>query len=267
MITADYHLHCNFSSDSDAEPRDMIEQAIQLGLNKMCFTDHMDYDFPSEKYPFVFEPGDYFKTLSSLREEYKNKIQVLIGIELGLRPYLKERYQQLLARYDFDFVIGSSHLVGDVDPYLKVYWEDKNEKQGIADYFSSISANVAAFTGFDVYGHIDYAIRYAPNTNKDFIYSQYGDILDEALTKIIHGGIGIEANTSGYKYGLGAPHPHPSILKRYKELGGEIITIGSDGHKPEHLAYDFDIIRDLLLSLGYKYYTVYEKRKPKFLCL
>ena len=115
---------------------------------------------------------------------------------------------------------------------------------------------------FDVYGHIDYVVRYGPNKNQFYSYKKFSDIIDEILKKIISTGHGIEINTAGFKYRLGHPNPTEDIIKRYHELGGEIITIGSDGHKPEHLAYDFNKIPALLNSCGFDYYTVFEGRKP-----
>ena len=105
--------------------------------------------------------------------------------------------------------------------------------------------------------------------NKDYngrsltIYN-YADYIDEILRYLIEHGKGLEVNTAGFKYGLGFAHPHPDILKRYKELGGEIITIGADGHKPEHIAYDFYKISAILKGCGFKNYTEFRKRKPIF---
>jgi histidinol-phosphatase (PHP family) len=265
MITADYHVHSHFSSDSQAAMEDMVEKAIELGLTKICFTDHMDYDFP-EKYglPFVFNPDDYFTELASIADRYKNKIKVLNGIELGLQPYLADRYKELTDKYDFDFLIGSSHLVNKADPYQAEYWEGLTEEDGILKYFQSIIDNVKAIDGFMVYGHLDYVVRYAPNKNANYSYQKYADIIDEMLKAILYAGKGIEINTAGYKYGLGYAHPQTDVIKRYKELGGELITIGSDAHKPEHLCYDFKQAEQMLLSLGFTYYTTFEKKKPFF---
>ncbi len=270
MIKADYHVHSHFSSDSTASMEEMIEKAIDLGMNKICFTDHMDYDFPKEYgLPFVFDPEEYFMQLEVMANRYKNKIKVFKGIELGLQPYLAERYRTLLAQYDFDFAIGSSHLVKGTDPYQAVYWENNSKEEGIKAYFQSIIDNVKAFSDFQVYGHLDYAVRYAPDKNQSYTYEKYSDIIDEMLKTIIDSGKGIEVNTSGYKYGLGYPHPQTDVLKRYKELGGELITIGSDGHEPEHLGYEFTRAGQLILSLGFKYYATFEKRKPHYekLCI
>ncbi|MFV0343348.1 MAG: histidinol-phosphatase HisJ family protein [Anaerocolumna sp.] len=268
MIKSDFHTHSYHSSDSTAPMETMIKRAIELGLDTICFTDHMDYDFPvTEGLTFVFDPDKYFEELTLLEEKYRGEIKILKGVELGLMPHLTERIHQLISSYPFDFIIGSSHLVRGRDPYFKSYWENCTEKEGIEDYFKSILENINHIKDFNVYGHLDYVIRYAPSRIKNYDYNVYRELFDTILTTLIHGGKGIEVNTAGLKYGLDFPHPHMDILKRYKELGGEILTIGSDGHKPEHLAYDFHKANELLISLGYTYYTVFDKRKPSFIKL
>ena len=103
----------------------------------------------------------------------------------------------------------------------------------IWNYFESILENISAYDGFDVYGHIDYVVRYGPNKNREYSYGRYKDILDEILKKLISMGKGIELNTGGYHYGLGEPNPCTAVIRRYRELGGEIITIGADAHTPD----------------------------------
>ncbi|MDO5294906.1 MAG: histidinol-phosphatase HisJ family protein [bacterium] len=263
MIQSDYHVHSNFSSDSKATMESMVEQAISLGFTRICFTDHMDYDFPGQyDLAFVFDPEEYFKKLKELKERYKDKITVLFGIECGLRPYLSERYSMLINSYPFDFVICSTHIVDDLDPYYKEFWEDRTKKDGLNRYFDAMIDTIRAFDDFDVYGHLDYIVRYVPNKDTTYDYEDYKDKIDTILTLLIEKDKGIEVNTAGYKYGLNAPNPSVPVIKRYLELGGKIISIGSDGHMPEHFAYDFEKVRELLLSLGITQYTVFEKRKP-----
>lgn len=266
MIIADYHVHSDFSSDSQAPMEQIIERAIQLGLKRICFTDHMDYDFPPvSKYNFEFDPEEYTKKLSKLKEAYQKQITILTGIELGLQPHLATRMTALLDSYPFDFVLGSSHVIDHVDPYYPVYWETRTQKEGIQNYFESIIINCKAFQGFHIYGHLDYIIRYIPGQSEqkiDYAYHEYADLLDEVLKTILSYGKGIEINTAGLKYGLGYPHPKAEVLIRYKELGGELITIGSDSHKTEHLCYDFHLIPDMLKSLGFRYYANFVQGKP-----
>lgn len=266
MIRADFHLHSSFSSDSTAPLETMILQGINLGLKIMCMTEHLDYDYPDnpEGCDFLLDFESYRNELFRLKEKYQDNIEVLFGIEMGLMPHLSKRYQQVADAYPFDFIIGSSHLIDGIDPYEPVYFQKYDSKKGIYRYFESILENIDNCQDLDyqVYGHLDYVIRYAPEKNTNFHFSDYKDILDEILKKLIFSGKGIEVNTAGLKYGLGQPNPHIDILKRYHELGGSILTIGSDGHKPEHMAYDFEKVPAILKKAGFDHYTIFRNRKP-----
>lgn len=269
MILADYHVHSNFSSDGKASMEQMIEQAIKLGLKKICFTDHMDYDYTEQKagYNFIFDVEAYQEKLSEMKDRFEDQIEILTGIELGLQPHLKERLNSLLQQNPFDFVIGSSHVVDRIDPYYQEYWADRTTYEGVLKYYQTIIDNCNAFHGFHVYGHMDYIIRYIPGQsaeNMRYSYRDYSDILEECLKTILSHGNGIEVNTSGYKYGLEQPHPCIEILRRYRELGGELITIGSDAHEPKHLCYDFDCAAELLKEIGFRYYAVFVQGKPRY---
>ena len=152
-----------------------------------------------------------------------------------------------------------------VDPYYPEYFAQHGDYNGILCYFESILANIAAFDDFDVYGHLDYVVRYSGA--KSYRPADYSDILDEILKKLVSMGKGIELNTAGLKYGLGWAHPHPEVLRRYRELGGEVITVGSDGHRAEHYAWEFGAAEDILRAAGFTHYTVFRKRKPEFVKL
>lgn len=263
-MKADYHLHTSFSSDSDASPKEMINKAMELGLSHICITDHMDKDFPVEVYhlDFQFNVDDYFMTLLKLKETYKNKININIGIELGLQNHLANDYTKLLSDYDFDFAIGSIHLVNKVDPYYPEYFDGRPSYEAYMEYFETMLNNIDVYSGYDVIGHIDYIFRYGPDSyDFKFDYKMYEDILDAILKKIISKDLGIELNTAGFKYGLGHPNPHEDIIKRYRDFGGEIITIGSDAHRPDHIAYDFSKVKNILHECGFKHYNIFEKRK------
>lgn len=261
----DTHMHCRFSGDSTADPNEMVLSAIKNKLDGICFTDHIDWDYPGPT-PFHFDRQQYFEVLKPLSEKYENDIQIRIGVELGLQPHLKERYEEFLSGGDFDFVIGSSHVVHGFDPYYPDFYDGKTEDEAYLEYFESILENIAAFDNFDVYGHIDYVVRYGPNKNKNYSYEKFKDVIDEILKTLIAKGKGIELNMAGFKYGLGHPNPTEKILKRYHELGGEILTIGSDAHAPDQVAYDYHRLYGLLTEAGFAHYTVFEKRKPVF-CL
>lgn len=267
-ITADYHLHSSFSGDSETPMESMIQKGIELGLTHICFTEHMDMDFPlNDTDPtglFEVNTDSYLFDLIKYKEQYASKIQVLFGIELGLQPQLMKEHAKYVKEHDFDFVIGSSHICNRKDPYFPAFYEGRSEEDAYREYFQSIIDNIKKFRNFDVYGHLDYVVRYGPNADKDYSYAKYKDLFDEILELLIENEKGIEINTGGVKYGLKELHPCTDVIKRYKELGGEIITIGSDAHSPENLTNHFDRAREVLLDCGFKYYTIFEKRMPEF---
>lgn len=263
-LLPDYHVHTRFSGDSETPVEEMLDKAISLGVSEICITDHIDYDYPDDPDLFLFDVKEYFAALSRLKEVYSTKLPVKIGVELGLQPHLAEFHKSFVKEYPFDFIIGSSHVLDKADPYYATFWDGKEPKAVIRRYFESILENITVFSDFDVYGHLDYIARYCPDKNFVYRCEDYMEIWDECLRLLIDKGKGIEVNTAGLKYGLGHPNPHETILRRYRELGGEILTVGSDGHKPEHLAWDFEKIPEMLKACGFKYVTTFEKHKPIF---
>lgn len=264
----DFHTHTSFSSDGKASPEEQIEKAISLGMKKICITDHHDIGYPNEHgLSFTIDPCEYTARLRQLREKYSGKIGVLIGVELGLQPNLTKELGEFVSAHDFDFVIGSTHLVGGEDPCFSDFFETNSESEAVEKYLRQVLLNVKSFGDFDVVGHIDYIVRYTPSRGENYNCRRYFDIIDEILKTVIDRGQGIECNTS--RIGCGKLHcnPHEDIIKRYGELGGEIITIGSDSHMPKTLANGFGEAGEILKSAGFGYYSVFENRKPEFIKL
>lgn len=274
MIQADMHMHTWFSTDSEACPRDMADEAVRKGLKTICFTDHFDKDDLEWGEEGIFDVDAYFVEMQKLQEEYAGKLNIRIGIELGLRTYLKDYYEELTKKYPFDFVIGSVHNVpykkdaeGNIlytDPAAEKLFTDRTDKEAYRLMMETTLENVRTSDCFQTLGHLDYVIRYGKSREKEYSYTDYADIIDEILKLLIEKEKGLEVNSAGLKYGLPFAHPHPDVLKRYRELGGEIITIGADAHKPEHIAYDFAKAEEILKSCGFKYYTEFFEQKPVF---
>lgn len=263
MITADLHSHTAFSSDSDEPMENAAAAALEKGLKTICFTEHMDFDYPDGE--FILDTAAYHRELLRVRELFAGRLEILFGVELGLMDYLAPRLCDYTKDWEFDFIIGSSHLINGVDPYYPEYFAEHGDCNGILRYFESILANIKAFDNYDVYGHLDYAVRYSHA--KTYAPADFREVTDEILKALVAAGKGIELNTAGLKYGLGWAHPHPELLRRYRELGGEIVTVGSDGHRAEHYAYGFDMAGDILKAAGFSYYTVFRARKPEFVKL
>lgn len=263
----DTHMHSQYSGDSETPQDAMVQAAIQKNLDGICFTDHLDIDYPDDPDLFLLDLPNYTASVNALASQYEGRFPIRLGIELGLQPHLAALHADILEQYPFDFVIGSSHVVHGFDPYYPKFYEGRSEEECYREYFESILENIQAFDGFDVYGHIDYVVRYGPNRNEQYSYQKYSDVIDAILSLLIKKGKGIEINTGGFKYGLGHPNPTEEIIARYHELGGEIITIGADAHKPEHVAFDFEKVPDILKSAGFQYFTVFKDRKPEFIKL
>lgn len=274
MIQADMHMHTWFSTDSEACPRDMADEAVRKGLKTICFTDHFDKDDLEWGEEGIFDVDAYFVEMQKLQKEYAGKLNIRIGIELGLRTYLKDYYEELTKKYPFDFVIGSVHNVpykkdaeGNIlytDPAAEKLFTDRTDKEAYRLMMETTLENVRTSDCFQTLGHLDYVVRYGKSREKEYSYTDYADIIDEILKLLIEKEKGLEVNSAGLKYGLPFAHPHPDVLKRYRELGGEIITIGADAHKPEHIAYDFAKAEEILKSCGFKYYTEFFEQKPVF---
>lgn len=264
MILTDAHMHTCFSSDSESNPKDMAEEAIKKGLKAICFTDHYDknsFDWGPED---IFDSDKYFSYMKQLQEEYKGRLDIRIGVEIGLRPELSEFYREFVPKYEYDFVIGSAHCVFGHDPASGIPFKDHTDEEVYRQILKEMIYEAKTTDDFDVMGHLDYVVRYGKNGTKEFSYFKYKEEIDLLLKTLIEHGKGIELNTSGFKYGLGSAHPRQEILKRYRELGGEIITIGADAHKPEHIAYDFHKASEILTSCGFGYYAEFRHRNPEF---
>lgn len=263
-MICDFHVHTGLSYDSNADINEVILSAAKKNMEYLAITDH--HDFSIEFGAFEQDPIQYYNTINAYRNRYKKDITVAVGIELGIEACHSEKLYDFVSKCDFDFVIGSIHGVNGLDPYYDNYWEGKTTAEGMNKYFNALLDSLEKFDNFDVVGHIDYAIRYARKPEeKNYSYDEYGEILDKILKKIIQMGKGIEINTGGLRKGLTTSNPSESIIKRYYELGGRIITVGSDAHTPTDIGADFDIAKEILMRCGFTGYYVFLKRKPVFI--
>ena len=185
MITSDFHMHTAFSTDSETPARAMIEGAIAKGLKTICITDHRDEDYPfyeeMGEHAFLLDVDAYFRELNTLREEYADRIDVRIGIELGLQPHLGKSYQELENKYPFDFVIGSVHVVKGTDPYYGEIFRENSDEKVYRETFRETLEDLKNVEAFDVLGHIDYVVRYGPTGNKNYDWTDYEEIMNEIL--------------------------------------------------------------------------------------
>lgn len=270
-MISDMHVHTLFSSDSNTLVETQIEQAIQLGMKCIAITDHQDYDYPPWHSIYLLSDCDdtlgYIKKLQDVKTRYADRIEVIIGIELGLQVHLAEKLHNYTAEFPFEFVIGSTHCFEGRDTEDQTLYACRSEEESCRAYFRAELDNITAVDSFDVVGHLDFVLRDLPNKNRNFTYQKYADILDQILLSVIQRGKGLECNTKTLSIGWKEPSPNTDTLRRYRELGGEIITFGSDGHTSDRVGGKFELAAQLVRSCGFKYYCVYRNRKPVFLPL
>lgn len=262
-MISDFHLHTCFSADCETPVRSQVEQAVRLGMRAVCITDHFDMDFPGGE--FQLDTPAYVEKIQSLQREYQGRISLRLGVELGLQKHLGQRLAAYIEEYPFDFVIGSMHLLHGKDPYDGELFQGRTDREVYQEYFEATLENIKRCSGFQVLGHLDYVVRYGKSQGKEYSYEAFSDILDEILRALVDRGIGLEVNTGGLKYGLGYPNPHPQVLKRYRELGGEIVTVGSDAHEPQSLGGWFREAGALLRECGFSYYAEFCRKKPSYI--
>ncbi|WP_053955365.1 histidinol-phosphatase HisJ family protein [Inediibacterium massiliense] len=267
----DYHVHTCFSPDSSMNIERAIEKAISMGLKEVAFTDHGEISVwrPDKGIvDEVFHIPTYIEKLQELKIKYKNQIGIKIGMEIGLQKEEKERIDTIISKYPFDFVIGSSHTIQKYDLFFKKIFKDRTKEEAYDLYFKEVEKITQIIDSYSVYGHIDVIRRYAYGEYEDISIGQrHIEQMKRIFKIIIEKGKGIEVNTSGFRYGIGTNHPDVDLLKLYKDLGGEIITVGSDAHKEEDIGYRIKETYKILRDLGYKYITTFEDMKPMFVKL
>ena len=267
-IKSDYHVHSNHSGDSNETMENHIIKAIELGFENICFTEHNDIDYigkTGESDPiFDLNTDSYLYELLKLRSKYKDKINVLFGVEIGIQPHLRRPLAVYAKSFDFDFIIGSIHMLDRKDPYYRDLYPDMSDEEIYRAYFKEAYEDLKVFNNFDVFGHLDYIVRYGKTKDQDYSYDKYKDLIDPLLEKLLEMEKGLEINTNGLRNGLKYPNPCTDILKKYHSLGGEIITIGSDAHEAKYLGYEFSVAEEILKECGFKYYTTFEKRVAEY---
>lgn len=259
----DFHTHSNFSDDSSTPISSIIDGAIKKSLKGVCITDHVDIDYPNTTINFDLDYNGYKKEINRLQALYNNKIHIYAGLEFGLKSDILQKANNFMNDKSFDFIIGSIHALKDKELYMGQFLENLSINQGIINYFEEMLECINQFDNFDVIGHFDVIRRYIPSSDENFKFEKYKDYIIECLKAIIKKGKGIEINTS--TYGLADFHPIPQILKMYKTLGGEIITLGSDSHNSSTLGRSFDKALNHLQDIGFKYYTIFSNRQKEFI--
>lgn len=274
----DYHVHTEFSDDSVCGMEEAVKQAVKIGLQEICFTDHVDYgvkrdwDDP-EGIAWRGKPGDpgrrplsnvdyprYFEKIAYLKKKYEPQIHIKQGMEFGMQIHTIPKYKKLFDAYEFDFIILSCHQAEDKEFWSQEFQQGRTQEEVYRRYYGEILAVIREYKDYSVLGHLDYIVRY--DKWGSFPFERCADLVKEILKQVIRDGKGIEINTSSHRYGLDDLTPSRTILKLYRELGGRIITFGSDSHKKEQIGdYLVPAMREVR-RLGFTEYCTFDRMKP-----
>ena len=261
---ADYHLHSACSPDSREPMEQICRAALRKGFHEIAMTDHFEFYSPTQPQGFYT-----VQALEKAQQEirrcqnlFAGQLVIRQGIEVG-QPYVNPQLAtEVMERFPFDFVIGSVHKMRDQDLLLLAFREAHLEEICLRKL---TALYVLAETGdFDWMGHINLIRRYAAKQGIPIDLCNYPDQLDAVLEKLIQRGKGLEVNTSGLRGETASLLPSVKILKRFKELGGEIITIGSDAHSADEVGADWGEAADAAIQAGFRYAATFENRKPSF---
>jgi len=255
----DYHLHSNFSFDARFSMDALCRSAIKRRASGITFTDHIEYGF-EEDLDYELDLLAYQEAIERLRVDYP-ELQIGMGAEIGLQKHTLIKAQEATQSAPWDFIIASAHMMDGRLLYNGEFTRGKKKKEIFSSYFQGLYELARDFKDFDVMGHIDLLRRDPLVTDKSINWQDYPDELDALFKVLIESGRGFEINTAGWRYGLGGPHPDKSLLLRYRELGGEIITCGSDAHNPDYVASKIEEAYELLRECGFRYVSLFCQRR------
>ena len=256
----DYHMHSIVSFDGHDTPERMVKAALDAGLKEICFTDHIDHEVGVEKEIMVFDQVVYNSAYDHLQAE---GLKIRRGVEYGLKPANQAQLKEDLKRRDFDFVLGSVHFVNEVDVYLEPYWTGKTVAEAYREFLEVTLQCVQAHEDFDVLGHLTFISKCRANPTKELVqYGAHREIVDEILRELARKGKGMEINTSGVDR-CGGFLPTADFFRRFKELGGELVTVGSDAHTYDRVGQYSREACEILKDI-FGYVCTFEARQPIF---
>ncbi|MCH5205716.1 MAG: histidinol-phosphatase HisJ family protein [Oscillospiraceae bacterium] len=275
-VLIDVHSHSKLSFDGSGDPMDMAKRALGLGVSHFAITDHIEID------EFYDYERDYPAVIAGVRPAYEkvlagygDKMKIYFATELGQPLYDLPRAEKIIAENDFDFIIGSVHRTENYEHMSKIPDTEFDRKRVIKEYFEEMLA-LCEWGKFCTLGHITFLMRFVnidtptglvteKTERSQATFDVHKPIIDKILETIIKNDIALEVNSSGYRRGLGCPMPSAAFIKRYKELGGKMITVGSDAHILDDIAIDIPQCIALIREIGFDEICVFEKKNPVFI--
>ncbi|MBN1178610.1 MAG: histidinol-phosphatase HisJ family protein [Anaerolineae bacterium] len=258
----DYHVHTQFSCDSDVPMETMCRAALTRGIAEIAFTDHADFE-PLDVCSGYFRPERYWEAIRRCRDLFDGQLTIRAGVECGEGHIYGAKIAALLATGDYDVVLGSIHWAQGRSVFDEHLFDGLTLDEGLTLYFDEL-AGLTTQADYDVIAHFD-IIRRATHLRfgmQELDLTRHEQQVRAILRTVARRGKGIEINTSYRRKGIGEPGPSVQILRWFREEGGRIVTLGSDSHAPDHLAGDFERGLAMLREAGFERPTTFERRQP-----
>jgi len=260
----DLHVHTDNSFDGHHSAMFLCEQAVHRGLRAIAFTDHMDIDLYIPQRLDTRQIQSFFE-VTKARSAFQGKLLVLTGMELGQGTFDMALSEQSVAKFDYDFIIGSMHELRDSTDYSQLKYDEytTDEIYDLLEKYAQELYQLALWGHFDTMAHITYPLRYiCGNYGISIDFSRFDDTMDEVFKALIAKGKALEINTSGLRQKLNETMPGERYVKRFRELGGEFITIGSDAHFACDVGAGIQQGLEIAQRCGFRYTTFFQKREP-----
>ncbi|MBR6618953.1 MAG: histidinol-phosphatase HisJ family protein [Clostridia bacterium] len=260
----DLHMHTSSSFDGHYSAAEMCEAAVNAGLSVITFTDHFDVDF-FEEHKLAERQVTSYNDVVSAQAAFADKLKVLVGIEVGQGTYEPELTKKSLEKYNYDFIIGSIHNLRKTPDFCELDYTNMtlDEVYGLLDKYFEEMLLLAKWNGFDTLAHLTYPLRYIMgNYGIKVDLKKYDGIVDEIFKTVIANGKALEINTSGLRQKIGVTMPTVDYVRRFRELGGEYLTIGSDAHFTEHVGAGINEGFAIAEAAGFEYVTYFKNHQP-----
>lgn len=261
-ISCDYHMHTLFSADGQAAIGEMCEAAIQRGLQEVCLTEHVDW-LPWDETRDYFNPSAYVPAALQSRADFAGRLSIRIGLEISEPHLMPAEVKALLEAWPFDFVLGSAHWIDQSGTFMTELYQVHSVEHVEREYFLRV-LELAQQGDFDSVGHLDLVRRYRPKELGPFDTWTHAEVIRAILQTLVQRDKAFEINTSPLRRGCDATCPDLTVLRWYKELGGEKVTVGSDAHRPEQIATGFEVAADMLRAAGFHRLVRFNRRVPEW---
>ena len=264
MYLCDAHIHSEFSYDSKSKIDDICKAAVNRGLDEVAITDHYDANIISWRLVPDFDVKGAEAAVEEAREKYP-KLKISFGIELGEMCEMPDKTEKILTENNFDFVIGSIHNIpGNTDFYfinfakMDSYYISRYYDLYLESLLDTVKLNKA-----DSRAHIGYPIRYIKDAGKEYDTSSNKELLSEIFRNMIKNDIALEVNTLGLTRQIKSVLPKETELRMYYDMGGRLLTFGSDAHTPDRVGENIENAHKILKDIGFKSFTVFRNRIPE----